>query len=355
MGALMSLSFWRGKRVLLTGHTGFKGAWAALWLESLGAKVTGLALAPATPLFILLLNGARIRHFNCDLRRPPQVAAALQNENFDVVLHMAAQSLVRRSVRIPQETYDVNLMGTLNLLACLSKLQRPPAVTLVITSDKVYRNAERGQPFSENDALGGDDPYSASKACVELAVQSWRSSVLPAGSGRLATARAGNVIGGGDLSEDRLIPDLIRALQHQRPMVLRYPEASRPWLYVLDALSGYLTYGEALATAGRTVPDSLNFGPAEATCVSTAALIESMQCALKCRLPILIEPSSGVAEKSSLVLNAELARASLGWQPRLTLDEAVEWSAQWYLAWLAGLDVRRIALEQIAAYSERLA
>lgn len=355
MGELMSLSFWRDKRVLLTGHTGFKGAWAALWLESLGAKVTGLALTPATSLFKLLLSGARIRHFNCDLRQPAQVAAVLQNESFDVVLHLAAQSLVRRSVRLPLETYDTNVMGTLHLLDSLTLLQQPPAATLIITSDKVYRNTGTAQPFAENDALGGDDPYSASKACVEMAVHSWRSSVQPAGAGRLATARAGNVIGGGDLAEDRLIPDLIRAMQHQRPLVLRYPAATRPWLYVLDALSGYLAYGAALLAAPQTVPDSLNFGPPQTACVSTRDLVEIMQCALKCRLPIIIDPTEHIAEKSHLALNTDLAHASLGWQPRLTLDEGVEWTAQWYLAWLAGMDMRRISMDQIAAYSERLA
>jgi len=259
-------AFWRGRRVLLTGHTGFKGSWLAFWLTELGAQVTGIALPPETEpnLFDQLELAQRLEHRLGDLRDPDVLAELVTETQPEVVLHLAAQPLVRRSYVEPASTWATNVMGTIHLLEALRRLETPCAAVL-ITTDKVYRNNEWLYGYRENDPLGGHDPYSASKAAAEIAIASWRSSFCGPGAHqtphlRIATARAGNVIGGGDWAADRIVPDAIRALAAGQPIPVRNPLATRPWQHVLDCLAGYLLYAQTLEER-EIVADALNFGP----------------------------------------------------------------------------------------------
>jgi CDP-glucose 4,6-dehydratase len=344
--------FWRAKRVVLTGHTGFKGAWTALWLERLGAEIVGIALPPEGDfnLYSLLEPWQRLRSVLLDIRDREGLAAALREADPEIVIHMAAQPIVRRSHRDPVGTFATNVMGTANLLAALEACPRVTAV-LVVTSDKVYLNHDRGRPFEEADALGGDDPYSASKAAAELVVRSWRQSFFKGAGPNLATARGGNVIGGGDWGEDRLVPDLIRAGTMGKPLVLRYPNATRPWQFVLDVVRGYLEFAEILATAPReAVPGAINFGPVHAVEVSTGELATRLQAALGWDTAWRRSDEPSIAEKSRLALDSTLAKTRLGWQPRLSVDEALAWIAEWHNAERRHADMRRFSLDQIARY-----
>jgi CDP-glucose 4,6-dehydratase len=344
------MGFWRNKRVLLTGHTGFKGAWLALWLESLGAEVTGFSLPPeGTPnLYTLLSPWSFSQEVFGDLRQEADVIRAVQVSNPEIVLHLAAQSLVRRSYREPLATFETNVNGTLRLLSALSEHAKPEVV-LVVTSDKVYENDESGKAFQEGDALGGDDPYSASKACAEIAVGSWRASGLHSGNCILATARAGNVIGGGDWAEDRLIPDYIRAVSSKQPFILRNPNSVRPWQHVLDVLQGYLLYAEKLA--GQPAPTlALNFGPGTDGVLTTADLIGQLQKEMNAGIETELAEVAGHPEKVYLTLDVSRAKFEIGWQPRLEIDTAVKWTADWYNAWLEGQNMREVSLQQIESY-----
>lgn len=325
-------AFWAGRKVLLTGHTGFKGAWAARMLAALGADVTGFALDPAPgPSAFASLNVAAglARDLRDDLRDAPAVAQAVAGA--DIVLHMAAQAIVSEGYRDPKGTWDINLTGTLHLLQALRGSGARAAV--IVTSDKVYRN-DAARAFVESDPLGGDDPYSASKAACEILVASHRASFsdLPP----IATARAGNVIGGGDFGCDRLIPDLVRAQGAGKPLVLRNPDATRPFQHVLDVVAGYLVLVEALARG--TAPLAVNFGPAEAE-LTVRALLDHWQAASG--IPIDWHPAKGPAlpEKPRLALDSGLARARLGWQPRHTTAQAVGQTARWYGAWASGANM----------------
>ena len=262
-GAVAALDpgFWGGKRVLLTGHTGFKGSWAAIWLKQLGAEVTGLALVPdqVPSLFELAAVEGLTHSLIVDLRDLAAVERALAGKSFDLVLHMAAQPIVRTAVADPVATFASNVMGTVHLLQTLRE-QGALKAALAITSDKVYANAETGRAFAEGDSLGGKDPYSASKAAAEIAVRSFAKSYFDPAGMPLATARGGNVIGGGDFSANRIVADIVRAARAQEQVVLRHPEATRPWQHVLDCVAGYLVYLQALATDPAT-PRAMNFGP----------------------------------------------------------------------------------------------
>ncbi|MEM0944639.1 MAG: CDP-glucose 4,6-dehydratase, partial [Pseudomonadota bacterium] len=271
----LSPAFWRGRRVLLTGHTGFKGAWAGAWLGRMGAEVTGFALAPQTQPALFEMLDFPGRSIIGDLRDPAAISQAVADADPEIVIHMAAQPLVRQSYADPVETYGTNVMGTVHLLEALKPA--PAGRILVVTSDKVYENDETGRAFAEGDRLGGHDPYAASKAATEIVVASYRRSFFAEAGVALATARGGNVIGGGDFSADRLVPDIARALAAGRPVELRNPQATRPWQHVLDCLSGYLTYLEALPDA----PAALNFGPADpADALSVAEVTGAMNAAL---------------------------------------------------------------------------
>ena len=346
-----SQSFWRGKRVLITGHTGFKGGWMALWLAQLQAQVAGIGLPPTTPFYDQVHLGHHVESHFADLRDVAHVARLCAECAPEIILHMAAQALVRTSFDKPQETFATNVMGTVNLLTVAAQLPNPPAIILTVTSDKVYRNRDDGAAFSEHDPLGGDDPYSASKACAELVSAALGQMYSP--GIRLVTARAGNVIGGGDYATDRLVPDLMRAWRDQVPLQVRAPQASRPWQHVLDANAGYLRYVEALA-AGQTVPGALNFGPAPAARVTVAALIALIEKTMGCHLPWQHQPmASDKPEKQHLALDPTQALRCLGWQTQLSLDEAVAWTVAWYQASQTQASMADVTRDQIAAYGTR--
>ena len=342
-------AFWRGRRVLVTGHTGFKGGWAALWLRELGSQVTGFALPPDTePSLFAMLGAATGESILGDLRDRAVVADAVARAAPEIVLHMAAQPLVRRGYAEPVETFAANMMGTVHLLDALRHAKGLRAV-LVVTSDKVYENDESGRPFTEADRLGGHDPYAASKAATEIATASFaRSYFAPAGV-RLATGRGGNVIGGGDFAADRLVPDIVRAALAGEPVRLRNPAATRPWQHVMDCLSGYLVYLEALA-AGRPVPAALNFGPPPGEVLRVAKIADAMAAALDIGGGWTEEPG-GPHEMRALSIDPGRAGMELGWRGRLTPWQAIRLTADWYAAWRRGDDMERVTHRQILDYT----
>ncbi len=333
--------FWRGKRVLLTGHTGFKGAWLALLLERLGAEVTGFALAPeAGPSAFVALRPAITSRIG-DLRDAAAVQAAVQAARPEIVLHLAAQALVGRGYRDPEGTFASNVTGTINLMQSLRGAGAKAA--LMITSDKVYRNDNQGRAFREDDPLGGHDPYSASKAACEIAVASWRAS-FGAEIGSIATARAGNVIGGGDFGAERLIPDLVRARIADESLVIRRPDATRPFQHVLDVLRGYLLHAEALWHGAAH--SALNFGPRDAE-ISVRRVLELYGKAAGAPMTWQAAPAPPMEEAQRLALDSSLAMQSLGWAPRHDAASAIAATARWYEAWRSGADGRALALAEI--------
>lgn len=354
MSTTITQDFWRGKRVLLTGHTGFKGTWMALWLESLGAEVSGFGLAPETDpsLFGLLSPWAGIRSTIGDVRDADAVKKAVMQADPEIVIHMAAQALVRRSYAEPVDTVASNVMGTVNLMEALRGAENL-SVALIITSDKVYRNTDDGEAFSEDAPLGGDDPYSASKACQEIITQSWAKSFFSDRGVVIATARAGNVIGGGDFSEDRLIPDIYRALAAGRNLTLRSPDATRPWQHVLDLNAGYLMYVERLTAQPDTTPKSMNFGPPPGPSSTVGAITEKMMAALGHDLKADVVPSK-LKEKTLLSVDAKLAHDVLGWRARLDMDDVIRLTADWYGAFLNGASAKDITARQLTDYGKDL-
>jgi CDP-glucose 4,6-dehydratase len=344
--------FWKGRKVLLTGHTGFKGTWAALWLQSLGAEVTGLALAPAATPNFWDIAGCGINAHIGDLRDAGFVAAAVADARPEIVIHMAAQALVRDSYRDPVGTFATNILGTANLLQACRGIASLACV-LVVTSDKVYENDGGGKPFVEGDRLGGHDPYSNSKAGTELLTQSFRDSFFTPGP-PVATARAGNVIGGGDWAADRLIPDCVRALAAGRPISLRYPGAIRPWQHVLESVAGYLTLIEALVTRPDATPRAVNFGPDPDAFRTVAEIVAGFSGHFGGRPGWVQDPGRHPPEAAALTLSSGLARAALGWQPRLDIAETLAWTAQWYAAQRDGADMRDFSADQIAVYQSRM-
>jgi len=340
--------FWRGRSVLLTGHTGFKGTWLALWLECLGARVTGFALAPDTEPSLFTLAAPRLRSVLGDIRDRAALGTVVAEARPQVVIHMAAQALVRRSYADPLGTFESNVMGTAHLLDALRGAAQLKAV-LVVTSDKVYLNRDTGVHFRETDALGGADPYSASKSAAEMVAASWSQSFF-AGGARLGTARAGNVIGGGDWAADRVVPDAWRAVLAGEALLLRHPDATRPWQYVLDSLNGYLVYAQALA-AGGAVPAALNFGPDPGRSASVAALADVLLNAWGGR-PWRRDEAPAKPEKKHLSLDPGLAATALGWRTRLSIDRAIAWTAEWYAAFREGGAARELCLRQIEAFRD---
>ncbi|SCM79279.1 CDP-glucose 4,6-dehydratase [uncultured Pleomorphomonas sp.] len=345
--------FWRGKRVLVTGHTGFKGSWLALWLASLGAEVYGWALEPDTDpaLFDQLRLARDLDHAIGDIRDAGLTADRVRQADPDVVLHLAAQPLVRRSYREPLLTWQTNVIGTASLLDALRGREKRCAV-VIVTTDKVYENREWLYGYRECDPLGGHDPYSASKAAAELAVATWRNAFFPAGSAvRVASARAGNVIGGGDWAEDRLVPDIARALAAGRPVSIRNPASVRPWQHVLESLSGYLLLARRLYEENDAAfASAFNFGPEPSDVCDVRAV---MQEALR-HWPGDWQDASedgAVHEAGLLGLSIEKARAVLGWTPRWSVAEAVEKTIRWYRAVHDGADARALTLSQIEAYA----
>ncbi|MDR2259622.1 MAG: CDP-glucose 4,6-dehydratase [Azoarcus sp.] len=357
----MNADFWRGKRVLLTGHTGFKGGWLSLVLAHLGAEVTGFALPPPTnpSLFALARLDRETRSIIADLRDAGAIDRAVREARPEIVLHLAAQSLVRQSYADPAGTYATNVMGLVNLLEAARRGDSIRAI-LIVTSDKCYENRDWPWGYRENDALGGHDPYSSSKACAELAAAAWRASFFCAPESRafIATARAGNVIGGGDWAQDRLIPDILRAIEAGEPVRLRRPEAIRPWQHVLDPLHGYLLLAEKLCREGGAYAEAWNFGPADDGTKPVKWLAERLAQQLSTQrqkpreIPLEIDARLHPREAHCLKLDSAKARARLGWQPRWSLETALEYTAAWYRAWREGADMRDATLRQIAAFAE---
>ena len=343
-------AFWAGKRVLLTGHTGFKGSWAAVWLAQMGAQVTGLALAPdQTPaLFDQAGIADLVESHVVDLRDQAAVEALVSARQFDLVLHMAAQPIVRTSIEDPVATFAANIMGTAHLLQAL-RAQAALKAALVITSDKVYANNEQGRAFQETDALGGKDPYSASKAAAEIVTQSFARSYYEKAGVPLATARGGNVIGGGDFSRDRLVADIVRAGQAQGVTVLRHPEATRPWQHVLDCVAGYLVYLERLAS-DPAAPRALNFGPRPGGPEVTVGELATRATQALGAKPWRHEPDPQSLEARALGIDASLARQVLGFESRLDAPAAVEWTMDWYRAQADGGDALSLVRDQISRY-----
>jgi CDP-glucose 4,6-dehydratase len=342
--------FWRGKRILLTGHTGFKGGWMAAMLAHLGARVTGFALAPDTDpsLFSLARIAEIVPEGFGDLRDAQAVAAAVRQAQPEIVLHLAAQALVRRAVREPVATCATNVLGTAHLLDALRAADGLRAV-LVVTSDKVYENPQRGVPFREGDPLGGHDPYAASKAAAEIVTASFARTYFDARGVAVATARGGNVIGGGDFADDRIVPDIFRAMAAGRELVLRHPDATRPWQHVLDCLGGYLAYAQALALQ-RDVPRALNFGPAAGTPITVAALAAAMQQAFGAAPGWRVVASNDAPEMATLALDSTLARRSLGWSDHLAGEAAVRATADWYLALRRGDEMAKVTRQCVAEF-----
>ena len=343
--------FWRGRRVLLTGHTGFKGSWMSLWLQRLGAQVTGFALAPASQPNLWSLIGKDFESVIGDIRDAAAVLRTVNSCRPEVVIHMAAQALVRASYASPTSTYATNVVGTANVLdACRSSAS--VGCVLVVTSDKVYENAGHGRHFVESDRLGGHDPYSSSKACTELVARSFADCYFVAPR-KLATARAGNVIGGGDWSPDRLIPDCIRALAAGNAVPLRNPQSVRPWQHVLEPLSGYLMYVQALGEMSR-VPPALNFGPDADSCCTVREIVESLSARFAGRPGWVADGAEHPKEASLLMLDSQLARDSIGWRPRLEPATMLAWTADWYRAHFDSSNMLAYTLDQIARYEARM-
>jgi len=346
-------AFWAGRRVLVTGHTGFKGAWLCLWLQRLGADVWGLALAPQTKpsLYELASPWREQNHQTVDIRDPVAVLKAVREAAPQVIIHLAAQSLVRTSYRDPLATYATNVMGTLHVLLAARDVPGVEAV-VVATTDKVYENDSSGAAFREQDRLGGKDPYSASKACAELLTLSFRESYLTGRRPAIATVRAGNVIGGGDWSEDRLVPDVVRAISQGRKVVLRYPNAVRPWQHVLDPLSGYLAFAEQLVRNPTKMPAALNFGPDHGHWLTVAQVADVVGQALNVGSGWELAPGKPLPEAATLTLSSDLAKRVLEWAPKLTMRETVDWTADWYKAHQSARDMRTVTLDQIARYEK---
>lgn len=343
--------FWRGRRVFLTGHTGFKGSWLALWLASAGANVVGYSDGvPTTPSLYELARVEELvaQSVRGDVRDAAALAAALSDARPEIVFHLAAQPLVRRSFLDPVETYETNVMGTVHLLEAI-RAQPSVRVVVNVTTDKVYANREWEWGYRENEPLGGRDPYSSSKAASELATAAYRASFFSGADGaRVATARAGNVIGGGDWAEDRLVPDLMRAAIAGAPVAIRNPRSTRPWQHVLNASAAYLLLAERLWD-DPSLADAWNFGPDD-DARPVCWIVERISALWGDNLVVVAPDEPQPREASFLKLDSSRARARLGWRPRWNLERALESIVEWYRALAAGESMRDVTLNQIAAY-----
>ncbi len=352
---------WKDRRVFLTGHTGFKGGWLTLWLAGRGAQVRGYALDPATEpnLFTAASLTGILEDIRGDIRNYPKLEAAMTEFRPEVVFHLAAQPLVRRSYADPLGTYATNVIGTANVLEAV---RRTPTVRAVVcaTSDKCYKSPGVVRPHRETDPLGGHDPYSSSKACAEIVTAAYRSSFFPLdrlGEHRVAvaTVRAGNVIGGGDWSEDRLIPDLIRGFQSGQQVLIRHPQAIRPWQHVLEPLCGYMLLAEQLLAGRPECASPFNFGPDGGDAWRVERIAQKLCSLWGNGASWTCNNGSHVHEAPFLMLDSSKARAELKWQPRLGIEATLEWTMDWYQAWLRGAEMRRKTQDQIATYEQFLA
>jgi CDP-glucose 4,6-dehydratase len=349
---------WQGCRVFLTGHTGFKGSWLAIWLSTLGAQVRGYALDPNTQpsVFAAAAVGAMVEDIRADILDFSRLQASVREFAPQVVFHLAAQPLVRRSYADPLRTYATNVMGTAHLLEAVRNTPTVRAVVCV-TTDKCYDNKEWVWPYRETDPLGGHDPYSSSKACAELVAAAYRTSYFPVAllqdhQVAIATARAGNVIGGGDWSEDRLIPDLVRGFQSGAPVLIRRPHSIRPWQHVLEPLQGYLRLAERLLSGEPVFASAFNFGPSDKDAWTVARIATKMAALWADGARWISDADPGAHEAHYLRLDSSKARTELNWRPHLTIESALEWTVAWYRAFADGADMQKFTLEQIAAYAQ---
>lgn len=347
-------NFFSGKKVLITGHTGFKGSWLSKIMLTMGADVSGYSLRPLSKpnLFSVLRLRRKMRNHLHDIRDYRKVLKAMQDEKPEIVIHMAAQPLVRDSYGDPPYTYETNVMGTVNVLQAIKEVGGVKAAVMV-TTDKVYENKETQKPFTENDELGGYDPYSASKACCEIAIRSYTRSFFNSelGSGTLiASARAGNVIGGGDWSKDRLVPDMVRSiLEKDEQVVLRNPESIRPWQHVLDPLRGYLTLAKGLHEGRKELVGAWNFAPEESSCINVEELVKKAISKIG-KGSYRIERNPGKHEMKTLRLDASKAKATLGWTPKLDIEKSLDWTFEWYGSYYSRKRMDALTERQIAEY-----
>jgi CDP-glucose 4,6-dehydratase len=349
-------AFWRGKTIFLTGHTGFKGSWLSLWLQSLGARVTGYALKPPTrpSLFVLADLGRSMRSISGDVRDLGALKTALRRAEPQFVIHMAAQSLVRESYADPVGTYSTNVMGTVNVLEAAREV-KSVSVILIVTSDKCYENKERSAGYREDAAMGGHDPYSSSKGCAELVTSAYRRSFFAGPDApAIASARSGNVIGGGDWSKDRLVPDAIHAFLARRPLRVRNPNAVRPWQHVLDPLHGYLMLAERLWNDGASYAGPWNFGPAEEDVRPVKWIVEQLAQRFGGDMKWEVDASPQPHEAGLLNLDCAKANHQLGWRPQLPLETALDWVVEWSCGYAAGKSVGELTREQTLRYQSGL-
>lgn len=346
-------SFWSGKRVLVTGHTGFKGSWLCLWLQSLNAEVFGLALPAATK--PALFNEARVQEGMVsilgDIRDYDKVNRAMQQAQPEIVIHMAAQPLVRYSYQEPIETYATNVMGTVHVLEAARQVGTVRAVVNV-TTDKCYENKEWVWGYREDEPMGGHDPYSSSKGCAELVTSAYRHSFYESAGIALASTRAGNVIGGGDWAEDRLVPDILRAFEKKQPVVIRYPRAIRPWQHVLEPLSGYLQLAEKLYQKGNAYSGAWNFGPNDHDAKPVEWIVEQMIARWGQGASWQKDGSNQPHEANFLKLDISKAKSQLGWSPIWSLEQALQNIVYWHKRWIDKEAICELCLEQIIRYSQ---
>lgn len=352
MESLVTPAFWQGKNVLITGHTGFKGSWLTLWLEQMGAKVSGISLAnpEARSQFALVKRGRHIQDIECDIRDKAALEAHIAAIQPEMVFHLAAQALVSCAYDAPWDNFTSNVSGTLNLLEALRDNDSVQAI-LVVTTDKVYANdGVKHHFFKETDALGGQDPYSASKAMTEILCASWRESFMRKKGVPLATARAGNVIGGGDWAKDRLIPDYYRARDAQQTLQLRYPDAVRPWQHVLESLRGYLLYAEYLLHNRDQYVPALNFGPSMANQLTVKQVLEALSAVAQQAPDDVQQIAPANSEALYLNLDSTQAAHTLGWHPALNMSATLRLTHAWYAAARGATDMRDFAVEQLNDY-----
>lgn len=343
--------FWHGKRVLITGHTGFKGCWLSLWLRSMGVILRGLSLAPPTEpaLFCIASLAEDMEHRVIDIRDFEAVKAQMVEFRPEIVIHMAAQPLVRLSYQQPVETYATNVMGTVHVLESARQVGSVKCI-VNITTDKCYENRDWVWGYREDDAMGGHDPYSSSKSCSELVSSAYRASFLKEAGIAVATARAGNVIGGGDWAVDRLVPDILFALQHKQVVQIRNPYAIRPWQHVLEPLSGYLLLAQSLYTRFQTDAEGWNFGPGDEDACSVQWIVEHICEFWGGGASWSMQPGIHPHEARHLKLDISKARQRLQWQPRWSLETALRYTIDWHRSWLGGKDMKAVSLNQITHY-----
>ena len=350
---MMFANIYKGRRVLVTGHTGFKGSWLTSWLLKLGADVVGVSKdVPTKPaMFEKLALAGRIRNIKQDIRDLATMRELVVTEQPDFVFHLAAQAIVSTSYADPAETISTNVIGTMNILESLRQLSSP-CVAVMITSDKCYDNVEWVWGYRENEPLGGYDPYSSSKGCSELVTSGYRRSFFQEKGIALASARAGNVIGGGDWAADRLIPDILRAFEQNQPVIIRNPHATRPWQHVLEPLSGYLTLAERLCTDGQAFAEGWNFGPHDDDASQVQWIVEHMVSSWSNGASWQLDGGAHPHEANYLKLDISKAKARLGWQPRWALSTALEKITAWHHAYLASTNMHEFTMQQIANYAQ---